>query len=126
ANNWNEQTVTWNTAATLTTDPNPANWVTLPLTNCHFNCTLSVDVTDIVRSIFTDVQNGVPNANNGFLLQLQEEVYYRAQSWASSDYADSLYWPELIINYAGCLDSLNLKAQPNPVCAGEDVQLSSR
>ncbi len=93
---WDEHSVTWDTQPL--TDPNSANWVTLPVTNLQYNYTVSVDVTDMVQDIIDELATD-PDANNGFLLRLQNEAHYRSQLFASSDHENCAYWPELIITY---------------------------
>lgn len=86
---WSEATVTWNTQPTTTT----VNQATLTPTTARWGWVKSADVTDIVKDIRT---TGV---NDGFMLRLQTEAYYRAAIFSSSDGADSTLWPELIIKY---------------------------
>jgi hypothetical protein len=97
--NWDENVVTWNTQPN--TDPNPANWAPIGLTGSRWGFLQSIDVTNIVQQIVTELGTDA-YANNGFLLQLQTEVYYRSQCYSSSDGADSTLWPELIVKYEYC------------------------
>ena len=97
--NWDENVVTWNTQPN--TDPNPGNWAPIGLTSARWGFLQSIDVTNIVQQIVTE-QGTDAYANNGFLLQLQTEVYYRSQCYSSSDGSDSTLWPELIVKYEYC------------------------
>lgn len=98
-NNWGENTITWNSSQNLLF--NPAT-VTIPVSTAQYNTTTNLNVTNMVQSIINDASIYGSLANNGFLLELQTEVHYRQQLWASSDYADSAYWPELIVTYSVC------------------------
>ncbi|WP_300663748.1 DNRLRE domain-containing protein [Fluviicola sp.] len=99
ADAWNENTVTWNTQPN--TDPNSANWSLIGATGQRWGWTQTIDVTDLVSAIVQELATD-PDANNGFLLQLQNENFYRSQGYASSDHADASLWPELVVSYNEC------------------------
>ncbi|MNU71302.1 hypothetical protein D3C71_607300 [compost metagenome] len=99
ADAWQENAVTWNTQPS--TDPNSANWSLIGATGQRWGWTQTVDVTDIVSAIVQELATD-PDANNGFLLELQNETFYRGQCYASSDHADVALWPELIVSYNEC------------------------
>lgn len=99
ADAWNENAVTWNTQPN--TDPNSANWSLIGATGQRWGWTQTIDVTDIVSDIVQELVTD-PDANNGFMLQLQNETHYRGQCYASSDHADRSLWPELIVSYNEC------------------------
>lgn len=102
ANNWNESTITWNSALGIAIDPVSANWATIPVSGSRHSWAVpDIDVTGMVQSIVSE-QATDPYANNGFLLQLQTEVYYRQQVYASSDHSDATLWPELEVTYVSC------------------------
>lgn len=86
---WNESTVTWNTQPTSTT----VNRVAISPSAARFGWGTSLDVTTLVNDIKS---SGV---NNGFLLLLNTEAYYRRVIFASSDNTDSTLWPELVLTY---------------------------
>lgn len=116
---WDENTVTWNTQPT-TTD---MHQVALPVTTSHFNFDTDVDVTTLVQDIISSDQN------YGFLLKLQQEVVRRNVVFATSENANSAWWPELRIIYnnptsistTNGLTSLNL--YPNPATNKVQVEL---
>lgn len=89
---WDENTVTWATQPSTTT----ANQVAVPVSTAQWNWDVSLNVTDIVQDIYS---SGV---NNGILLRLQDEGYYRSVLFASSDHNDSILWPELKVTYTVC------------------------
>jgi hypothetical protein len=111
-NSWKENLVTWNSQPQV--DLTSANWVPIRETNSRFDFDQTFDVTNIIDSICKQV-NGytlplIPNtppvlippdsfANNGFILELQDETAYRSQFYATSDNPDSDLWPELIVQY---------------------------
>jgi PKD domain/Secretion system C-terminal sorting domain len=87
---WDEGTVTWNShAASFTT----ADEAVVPASTLQWNYNVSVDVTNQVIAMTA------PGANNGFILMLQDENYYRSLLFASSDHPDATLWPELYIKY---------------------------
>lgn len=99
SNNWQEMTVNWDQSELLTLAPN-SQWVNIPNSTRKYNETLSLNVTNIVQAIVTDMTNQVAFANNGFLLQLDNlEEIYRKWYFASSDNNASAYHPELIVSY---------------------------
>lgn len=114
-NNWNEHGITWNNAGNVAFDLN-APPVLIPQTNSRFSNNLTVDVTDIVARVVRETSgyqdpvtlNWIPAdrfSNNGFMLQLQNEAFYRSQGYCSSDYPTPQLWPELEVTYAvtsGC------------------------
>jgi len=99
ANAWDENTVTWNTQPA--TDATASNWAPIPVTGQRWGWTQSIDVTTLVTNIVQELSTN-PDANNGFMLMLQDETFYRAQCYASSDHADSRLWPELVVTYSDC------------------------
>ena len=110
---WDEQNITWNQFQTnFSTDPNSANWVTIPSSTGQYNTTTTLNVTAIVQQIINELATNA-YANNGFQLELQTEINYRAQYWASSDYPDSTFWPELIVTYKNCNPSFTYCVNSN-------------
>lgn len=106
----------------------------ISVTGAENNWTDTIDVTNIVQQIVTDLGNNVAAANNGFMMELQTEVHYREHSWASSDYADSTYWPELVVTYSNYTDTsskvdeiknitLSTEIMPNPTHTGWNIRL---
>ncbi len=113
ANNWREDVVTWNSAQAMTFETAP-NWATIPVTSSRYDGNFAVDVTAMVQRIIdelvgtTNINTSMgtvallpadPLANNGFLLQLQDETYYRSQFYGSSDGAATYNTPRLTITY---------------------------
>jgi gliding motility-associated-like protein len=86
---WSEHLVTWITQPTTTT----TNRAVIPNSAARWGWSTSIDVTTLVNDIRT---SGI---NEGFMLKLQTEAYYRATLFASSDNADTTLWPELVITY---------------------------
>ena len=52
-----------------------------------------IDVTNMVKDMVTNA------TNNGFCIMLQNEVFYRSVTFASSDNADAAKRPKLVITY---------------------------
>jgi hypothetical protein len=107
-NNWKENAVTWNAQPNV--DPSLAP-IPIPVTTSQWNYDLNLDVTYMVKQIFKEL-NGYTSttppypynpadsfANNGFLLELQNEVALRQQDYATSDNPDPTLWPELKLEY---------------------------
>jgi hypothetical protein len=86
---WSESTVTWSTQPTSVT----TNRVAVSKSAARFGWNTSVDVSTLVKDIKT------AGVNNGFLVQLQTEAYYRRVTFASSDHPDATLWPEMEITY---------------------------
>lgn len=99
SNNWSELTVNWDQAQQLSIAPNN-EWVNIPNSSQAYGETLSLNVTNIIQQIKTDINNQLPFANNGFLLQLNNsEEIYRKWYFASSENPNAQYHPELVIEY---------------------------
>ncbi len=86
---WNENTVTWATQPTITS----VDEAVVPASSTQWNYNVSLDVTNQVINMIA------PGANNGFMLMLKTEAYYRSMLFASSDNADPARWPELFVKY---------------------------
>ena len=97
ADAWSEGGVTWNSQP----NTDPADWAFIPPTNLRWGWTQNIDVTTIVTNIVNGLQTD-PDANNGFMLTLQDETFYRQQCYASSDHSDPSLWPELRVTYREC------------------------
>jgi len=91
---WEEQTVTWNTQPTTTN----VNRITIPESTLQWNWNFTDNSADLITMIQDMVSNQA--MNYGFMIKLDTEDYYRAVSFASSDYTDSLLWPELTVTYS--------------------------
>lgn len=87
---WNENTVTWFTQPTTTTQ----NEATVPASVSANEDYPSIDVTALLQDM---VDN--PTSSFGFMLRLQDETNFRAMVFASSDYSVASKWPALTINY---------------------------
>lgn len=98
-NRWDENSITWNNSINIQVDSR-SNWVNIPSTNQRFDYNLNLNITDIVREIYNDLQNGVTNANNGFILELLDNnTIYQCQTFATSEYPIASYRPALEIVY---------------------------
>ena len=86
--NWEESSVTWNNQPGVTTQ----NQVTLPETSLPDLDYIDIDVTNLVKDMISDPEN-----SHGFMIRLQEEQFYRRMNFCSSDHADSLKHPKLLI-----------------------------
>lgn len=86
---WTENTVTWNNQPSSTT----VNQVSVHASNSANENYPNIDVTVLVQDIIAS------GNNNGFLLKLATEQYYRRLTFASSDHADSTLHPIMQINY---------------------------
>jgi len=113
ANSWVENVVTWNSSQAMTYEA-AGNWATIPVTSDRYNGNFTVDVTAMVQRIVNElvgttnintvlgtvaVSPADPLANNGFMLQLQDETYYRSQFYGSSDGMTHQNTPRLNITY---------------------------
>jgi hypothetical protein len=111
---WDENTVTWNNQPTTTT----VNQVYLPASISPTQDYTNIDVTALVQDLISD-----PNANNGLMLQLLTESYYRCLLFASSDHPDASKHPKLnlcytvldnaISEYASGSDEFSIYPNPN-------------
>ena len=90
-------TETWN-PGTLTFNNQPSsastNQVVIPSTNQTFLDLVDIDVTQLVKDMTGS------NANYGFFLRLQNEVYYNSRIFATSKYSDAARHPKLVIVYS--------------------------
>ncbi len=86
---WNESTINWNNAPATTT----MNRVYLPTSSGYFQ-NYVVNVQNMVQDMVDD-----PTNSHGFSIRLDNEFGYTSMIFASSDYADSTYWPMLEVNY---------------------------
>lgn len=86
---WNESTINWNNAPAATT----VNRVYLSTSSGYYQ-NYVVNVRDLVQDMVDDPAN-----SHGFSIRLDNETGYTSMIFASSDYADSAYWPMLEVNY---------------------------
>jgi hypothetical protein len=87
---WSESVITWNNQPSVT----ETNKVAIPASTSQYGYNaLDIDVTNMVKSMVNNA------ANNGFCIMLQNEVYYRSVTFASSDNADAAKRPKLVIIY---------------------------
>jgi hypothetical protein len=87
---WTESTVTWNTQPSFTT----TGQISVPASTSRWNHNLRLNVTSQVAAMLA------PGANNGFVIMLQNENYYRSMLFASSDHPDASRWPELYVEFS--------------------------
>ena len=90
---WDEQTVTWNTAPTSTTQ----NQVVLPQSTSPTQNYENIVVTNLIQDIIDN-----PTAGFGFKLKMQNPNYYRRLVFASSDHPDAFRHPKLVVYYQTC------------------------
>lgn len=86
---WNPQTITWQNQPVYTFD----NEVLLASSLTHYQ-DYEIDITNIVRSI---IETG--EVNNGFLIMLKEESFYRRICFSGSSNHDNMQQPYLQILY---------------------------
>lgn len=82
---WDENTVTWSTQPTVTTQ----NQIIVPQSTIS-NQDYSIDVTSLVYDMINDPLNSY-----GFMFRLVNETPYNGRNFASSDHADSTKWPSI-------------------------------
>lgn len=104
---WAENTVTWATQPSTTTSNQvsigPASTIT------DF---IDIDVTAMVEDMLAF-------GNNGFMIRLVTESYYRRMIFGSSDNTNNALHPKLVINYSTCIT-----LRPD-AANGKDVHLNS-
>ena len=98
---WNEKTVTWNNRPAASR----VDQVVLPIPTDVRQDFVNIDVTALVRTMVAS-----PGQNNGFLIRMQNEDYYRKLIFASSDYNDPALRPKLEIDYRGKKLDLDIPA----------------
>jgi len=117
---WSESNVTWDNQPTTTSQ----DQVVFPASLNDTQDYLDLDVTALVQQMVDD-----PSQNFGFMLQLQNESYYRSLLFASSDHADPLLHPKLEITYVSNSPNPDfcLSLQPgNTECSqGKDAVVAS-
>jgi hypothetical protein len=112
--NWNESTVTWNSAPSTTN----LHQVTLAQSTTGFQDYLNIDVTALVQDMVND-----PATSFGFMLRLTNETPLTAMTFASSDYFDASKHPEITINYQ--IPGINTSALNRSVfCPGSPVTIN--
>jgi hypothetical protein len=88
---WSESTITWNNQPAVT----DANRIAIPASTSQWGYNVTdIDVTEMVKGMINTA-----NANHGFSLMHQVEVYYRSVTFASSDNADATKRPKLVVTY---------------------------
>jgi hypothetical protein len=96
---WDENAVIWFTQPITTSQ----NEVSVPASTSPHQDYPSINVTALVQDM---VDN--PLTSFGFMIRLQDEGYYRAMVFATSDYVDPAKRPMLVINYvlpaSGCFE----------------------
>jgi PKD repeat protein len=90
---WEEATVTWNNQPSTSME----NPVILPQSTDPEQDYTDIDVTQMIQSMVS-----YPEDNNGLMLQLITEQYYRCLMFASGDSEDPDKWPKLVIIYDTC------------------------
>ena len=87
--NWSEASTTWSNQPS----GDATSQIIIPHTAQAFLDLVDVDVTNQVKSMF-------PNNNNGFLLKLQTEAIYNSRLFYSKKAADASKRPRLTIQYS--------------------------
>jgi hypothetical protein len=87
-NSWDQMTMTWQTQPSVET----ANQVLIPHTNEAFLDLVDVNVKEMVSRMHTI-------NNYGFMIRLQNEVYYNNRNFCSSEHANAAKHPKLVITY---------------------------
>lgn len=90
---WSESTITWNNQPPV----DLANAKAVPASASN-NQTYIIDVTGMVQGMVNN-----PGSNNGFMLRLATEQYYRALRFWSGDASDPNQRPTLEVVVQGCL-----------------------
>jgi hypothetical protein len=111
---WDESTVTWNNQPPVTTQ----NSVLLPASSSVAQDYTDIDVTDLINDMIT-------GNNFGMLIRLNNESYYRALDFCSSDHADSTKRPKLVITCAFPDTAFITASGPVSFCNGSSVLLSA-
>lgn len=88
ASNWDQLTMTWQTQPSV----EATNQVLIPHTNEAFLDLVDVDVKNMVTRMHTI-------NNYGFMIRLQDEVYYNNRNFCSSEHANAAKHPKLVITY---------------------------
>lgn len=86
---WSEETVTWNSQPSISTD----NQIFVKASTTD-DKDYVIDVKNLIEDMVTN-----PSESFGFLYMLENEDYYRAMIFASSDNANSDLHPKLEIEY---------------------------
>ena len=95
--NWDEQTVTWNSQTTYTTE----NQVVLPTSTDPYQDYPNIDVTALVADMLAPGNN-----NYGFVLNMIGEDPYRLMVFATGDNPDVSLRPKLVVIYQTCLNAV--------------------
>lgn len=87
---WSESAITWNNQPAVT----ETDKVAIPASTSQYGYdALDIDITNMVKDMVNNA------TNNGFCIMLQNEVYYRSITFASSDNVDAAKRPKLVITY---------------------------
>jgi hypothetical protein len=87
---WSEGLITWNNQPTVT----ETNRAAIPASTSKWNFDApNIDVTEMVKDMVNN------DKNYGFCIMLQNETYYRAVAFASSDNTNAAKRPKLVVVY---------------------------
>lgn len=92
--NWNPTAVTWNSQPVTTTTGRV--W-TGPSSSGTENIT--VNITALVQDMINS-----PSANYGLMMKLENEVYYRSRSYASTNHTNTALHPKLVVTLASSVN----------------------
>ena len=112
---WNESTVTWNNAPNTTLQ----NQVLIPQSINPTQNYENIIVTALVQDMLDN-----PNSGFGFKIKLQIPNFYRKLVFASSDNADSLLHPKLVVYYSNCSAQTVDIGNDTLICNIDTLQLS--
>jgi len=118
---WEEDEITWNNQPAYT----DFHQVLMPA-SVSGDQTYCVDVTELVH----DMRYRFPERSHGFVIILEEETYYRALVFATSDYRLEEKRPKLILRFAGTTPvertqasaAMDLTLYPNPASEQFDIR----
>ena len=97
---WTENTVTWNTSPSITTQ----NQDTLPPSTSTGENYTNINVTALVQDMINN-----PSSSYGFMISMQETLIYRRLIFASSDNTDSTKHPKIVVTYKYQYTTITIK-----------------
>jgi hypothetical protein len=87
---WDEYTVTWNTQPATTKE----DQVVLPASTNDMQDYEDIDITTLIQEMIS-----IPNENHRLMIELLNQEYYRRVVFGSSDNADPMKRPKLVIEF---------------------------
>jgi len=108
---WNSSTVTWHTQPSTTT----TNEVPLPESTSSTEDYLNMNILNMVNDM-------ISNGNNGLMMMLDTEHYYRCLLFATMNNPDSSVFPRLDLCYS-IPYTIVTNQTPTSLCAGGTIQV---